>query len=257
MHILIAVVWCVAILGTVTAHCSPLPPSSNVSYGELAKSMLPYDALLKNGVPQHIHFHCNTTQTQTGISNAVNTAVSQQAQQEQLTLLQGMKEHLTGAREHVTTFLRDYKYWIVGGCAASLYGYVCYTVYQGNRYAQSNDLWSSWKSSLELETLLSLPQKELAEELVKEVQRRYTNPANPTDFVSPLSAFLTALEKERKALEFYAEFNAWIQALYLSKIIPLSCSSYTDAKKRVQKLVYLKNIFITWAIDFKMAQAQV
>jgi len=256
MRMLIVVVWCVAILNALTAHCSPIPPS-NVSYGALAKSVLPYDAFFKKSAPQHIHFHCNTTQTQSGINNAVTTAVHQQTQQDQSALSQGMQEQLGRAHGKLLTLLRDYKYWIIGGCAASLYGYVCYTVYQGNRYLQSSDLWSSWKSSLELETLLSLPQKELAEELVREVQRRYTNPANPTDFVSPLSAFLTALEKECTTIQFYTEFNTRLHTLYLSKAIPLNCCVYTNAQKRIQRLLYLKNVFITWAADFKIAQTQV
>jgi len=234
------------------AQQRPLVPMAPVS----THPAMPYPALSSTISP--IHFHVNMHQAQAGIKNSVETAVEQTnlqtVEQNQTSIINNVMHYMDSARTKSWELWANYKYWIVGSCAAALYGYVCYTIYRGNRFVEKQELWSSWKSDVALDTLLSIPQKDLAQDLVHEIQRRYTNPRNPTDFVSPLAAFLTEIEQERRDIEYYATFNLWVKRVYVSKLVPLSTSSFENAEKRLTRLAYLKNAFLTWAADFRLAQ---
>ena len=132
----------------------------------------------------------------------------------------------------------------------------CYQAYVGDNYSNQSELWANWRDDLSLEQLLSIPHDQLAQELLIEIQRRYITQGNPTDFISPLTSFLNSIELEIHKLEYYKRFNDWIQWLRISKLLPTKRKDGHIFNKQLQKLKYLKNIFLSWAAKYKLEQQE-
>jgi hypothetical protein len=114
--------------------------------------------------------------------------------------------------------------------------------------------WSYWKGHLSLEKLFEIPQSHLSEELIKEVQRQYTAEANPTDFLTPLMTFMDMAEKEKAALEQYNTICSYLEKLHILRFFKHDQELYEQSKEKLQKLAYLKNIFLSWLADYKISQ---
>ena len=148
--------------------------------------------------------------------------------------------------------LAAYKYHIIGATIVSAYSYLFYHVIQANHYVADPNLWSNWQSDMSLEELLEIPQKELAGHLLREIQARYTNPINPVDFINPLITFLDETRIELDRLRWYAKLYSLLKRTYLHKIVPINETRLYYLDERIQRLVYLKNMFHTWMADYNI-----
>lgn len=120
------------------------------------------------------------------------------------------------------------------------------------QYALNKDTnWSLWNNAVPFEELFAIPQKELGETIIKEAQRRYTLAENPEDFVTPLITFLREVEVERELLQAYMTLCIWIRRLHISKISWIDAALEASCKERLQRLAYLKNVFLTWYAEHK------
>ena len=149
--------------------------------------------------------------------------------------------------------LAQYKYRLIGGTLVSVYAYLCYQTIKANHYLDNPDLWSRWQEDLDLEQLLEIPQKELAGQLLRAVQARYTNPTNPVDFINPLIIFLDEARTELKLLRWYARLYVWLKRIYFHKITPLNEARFAAIDEQIKRLVHLKNIFHSWMAEYNIA----
>lgn len=134
------------------------------------------------------------------------------------------------------------------------YSYLHYKLFS-LQYALSKDTnWSRWNNAVPLEELFALPQKQLGEIIIKETQRRYTNIENPDDFVTPLVTFIREVDRERELLQLYTTLCVWIRRLYLAKISWINVALETQCQERLQRLAYIKNVFLIWIAEHKFAQ---
>lgn len=150
------------------------------------------------------------------------------------------------------TYLKRHKWFVLGGLAASMYGLLCYYTYRGNSYLGSNDLWSSWHQELPFDQLLSIPQEQIAKELLHEIQRRYSTPGSITDLIQPLSLFMVTIGQEEETIKWYQWFYSWLAYSRITKIIPFSKQQFAQTKERLQRIAYFKNIFQTWAAQYQL-----
>ena len=130
----------------------------------------------------------------------------------------------------------------------------CYQVYSADSYSEQAELWANWRDDLSLEQLLNIPHEQLTHELLTEIQRRYLSQKNPTDFISPLTSFLNTLDNEIKYLHSYKRLREWIYWTYLSRLLPNKTKTHHSFDKQLQRLNYLKNIFLAWAAQYKLEQ---
>lgn len=135
-------------------------------------------------------------------------------------------------------------------------GYALLALYLMRIYARMHDqtLWSRWRYEDSYEQLMSIPQKELARDLVFAIQQRYTTSAQFNDFIRPLVQFMRDIEKEKKMLKRYIETTKWIGRVRLQRIFPINDTKIELAKTLLQRLLFLEHIFISWAAEFKIQQ---
>lgn len=150
--------------------------------------------------------------------------------------------------------LYDYRYALIGSTIAGLYFFLFYEVIKGNNYLERQDSWATWKQNILLSQLLEIPQEDLSNELILEIQRRYTNIEKPTDFISSLITFMRDIEKEIELVKYFINLEARLRTLRIAKLFPINSRRFSRATDRLNRLTYIKNTFLTWAAHYKMNQ---
>lgn len=198
----------------------------------------------------HVHMG-NITLNNQSYSNATS-ASSAQAQAEAQVDVEVTQSLQNMYQEQVQTFWHDNKLYLGAGALVTLYSYYCYQVISGNFYLKRTDLWSSWKQELSFDQLCLIPQQILARELVLSIQQHGLDVQKPTDFMIPLVSFLHVIEEERIKLLYYQTLYNRITMLKCGSLFPFNKKRYNDIEKRLQRLSFVKNIFISWMAEFNI-----
>ncbi len=156
-----------------------------------------------------------------------------------------------------TSFLSYNKYTLLAIGILGGYGYVCYTLVKANNILQSGRSWSAWKHHIEFSDLALTSQDDLARELLNDIQRQYINYENPTDFVSPLSHFAQDIEKEQSLLSSYIKIGDIIMKCHASMLFPISADLIENAHKRLERLSFVRHVFISWSAHHNLQQNSV
>jgi len=146
--------------------------------------------------------------------------------------------------EKAKHFSKNYKTHIILFSLLGSYGTTYYLLFRGNNYLKSESLWSSWPINRTLHTLLEIPQEKLAVQLLDEIQLRYNGHQN---FIDALTQFKEAIDKEKSNLLFYDKLYKFLDKSYLISIFPVSVERFKEIKKRLERIAYLKNIFLSWS----------
>lgn len=164
---------------------------------------------------------------------------------------------LTNLNSASKSFLDTYQWHLLIGGSLAGYALLCYCIVRGNYYLDQQNLWSSWRAELPLEQLLAIPQEQLGQELVAEIQRKYNTEGIITDVVLPFSHFLKDIEEEEAEIKWYQELYSWLTFLHVQQIVPANAVRYGKIKQRLQRIAYYKNIFKTWSANYKIEQLAV
>jgi hypothetical protein len=151
-----------------------------------------------------------------------------------------------------SSFLSSHKWQLLAGAMLGSYGWLYYFIFSGNQYLGNKELWSSWRQELPLDQLLAIPQPQFAQELLREIQRRYTDPAAVTDLVRPLGTFMKMIDEEEENIRWYQNIFSWLSYVKLTKLIPTSTTRFGKIPERLQRIAYYKNAFHTWAAEYQM-----
>lgn len=147
-------------------------------------------------------------------------------------------------------FMDRRKYFLVacaGGCG---YAWVCHLCVRANVYMARPELWCMWKRLCPTDELLLVPHDELARELLIEIQRRYVNHQNPTDFIGPLITFVHNVEDEMTMLAKIRLLSKCISRLFLTKIFPLNSDVIATIDERIKRLKHLNDVFLSWVAQY-------
>lgn len=160
--------------------------------------------------------------------------------------------HLQELQNCTTNFLYQQRYLLGISLIAGGFAYACHLVVKANRYLENPETWASWRQDMPYELLVTIPQQEIAKDLVLEVQRRYSNPQNPTDFLSPLISFIHAIDDEITMMKRINFAYIWITKLYLGYILPINEKLYCKVEEKLKKLIHLKQVFLAWVAEYKV-----
>lgn len=224
----------------------------------------------KTGQPIINNFNINTPSTNIHNNNAgsnsnssadvhANASASAQAQSFAQSFSQAyahqvakLSARFSAAHKEAHEFITLNKKKLWCGLVATCYCCVCATAIRGNLYVKKPELWCAWKSSLSFEQLLAIPHTELTKELVHEIQRRYLEPEMIEDFFEPLVLFMNDVSQEMNNLTYYRNLATWTKRLHMSWIIPINWQRYNKITTHIQRLLFIKNLFLTWAAEYKM-----
>jgi hypothetical protein len=155
-------------------------------------------------------------------------------------------------RSRTSSLIYDKRYLIGTAVIAGCYIYACHYLVSANKYLEQTDTWSSWRLDTSVDLLITIPQNELAKELVLEIQRRYSSTQNPTDFISPLITFIQTIDTEINTLKRYMQIYQWATKLCLHNLLPFNQKLFNNLGEKYRRNIYLKNIFLSWAADYKV-----
>jgi hypothetical protein len=141
--------------------------------------------------------------------------------------------------------------YAVGATYCTLQCYLRYLTFCLTR----NNCWSNWQSQKTLEQLYTITQSNFAHLLITDIQRQYTTIDNPTDFVTPLIAFMHDTEREYKQLAHYIQIVDLHTKLYIDKVCLHNAHLFAGAPERMQRLSFMKNTFLSWLADYKLNQS--
>lgn len=172
-----------------------------------------------------------------------------------LVLPETFLSHLPLREWHTKTSSFFYRKRYFMGASAILggYAYACHYFVQANKYLERTDLWASWRGETSLELLITIPQHELAKELILEIQRCYSNAQNPTDFITPLITFMRAIDLEIITIKKYLSVYQWLTRLQLQNLFPINQRLFNLLGETCSKLIYIKNLFLVWAAEYKIS----
>lgn len=180
--------------------------------------------------------------TFTSIKNEIKNSINDRAQQ--------VKDQLIALKE----WSKENKYKLIIACACSAYAALFAYLVRGNLRMQDEALWARWRIEDSFEQLASIPHKQLAQDLVFAIQRRYTTEIQFTDFIRPLTQFLHDVGQEKKLLKNYLAAGTWVMRLRLHYILPINQKKIELAKKLLQRLCFIEHVFLSWAAEFKIQQ---
>ena len=144
---------------------------------------------------------------------------------------------------------------IIAGIA---FGYIALwtTIKKAVSITKNENSWGSWKKEMNFDQILSMPQNELGYELMFAIHKKYLNFNKPTDSITPLVRFSQDLDNEIKKLNHFISLAKWIKRLYLQRIFPFGDDDIYKAKETINRLTYLRNIFISWSAQQKLYSSQ-
>ena len=149
-------------------------------------------------------------------------------------------------------FLYQKRYFIGASLIIGSYVFSCHLIVKANKYLENPETWASWRQDIPHELLVTVPQQELAKDLILEVQRRYSNPQNPTDFLTPLITFVHTIDDEITMIKRLNFAYTWIKKLHIAYILPINEKLFCKVEEKLKKLIYLKQIFLAWAAEYKI-----
>lgn len=152
------------------------------------------------------------------------------------------------------SFFESYLVHIVATGAIAGYATLCYALVRGNYFLDKQTLWSSWRAELPFDQLLAIPQEQFGQELIREIQRKYSMDGTITDIILPFSKFLKDVEQEEETLQWYQELYSWLTFLHVTQVVPANSARYSKIPQRLQRIAYYKNSFKTWMSNYKMEQ---
>jgi len=159
-------------------------------------------------------------------------------------------------QNYCQSFLNRNKYKIILFSILGSYGTLSAKIIFDNHYLNQSDIWGMWQPSLSFDQLCEIPQKKLGRELILEIQRRYLNQEHPTDFINPLVMFIKAADYELKRIIRYIRITTVIKHLHLLILFPTNEKIIEKAQLILQRLHFVKHIFLSWAAEYNLMQKQ-
>jgi len=153
-----------------------------------------------------------------------------------------------------TSFAQKYQDEILIGTGIGLYSLIFFGLIKGDSYLNQKNLWSCWPHNIDFQKLIQTPPDEIQKQLLIEIQIRYMKIDSPTDFVTPLVKFMNDIEKEKKNLIFYQKLYETLSKFYLSWIFPMNKTMFLTIKEKLERLSFIRDIFLKWAAHYKINQ---
>jgi len=147
------------------------------------------------------------------------------------------------AAECLKQWIGNSTYKFVAISLISAYAMLCYGAYKAKSYTHDTQRWSRWKGDYPMAQLLAIPQKELTQELMVEIERRYTDTHDAYPSFQSLAKFMQAVEEEQKNLLFYQKLYAYIAYVRCENLIFLPTEFNHQIQEQLDRLAYFNNIF--------------
>lgn len=197
----------------------------------------------------HLQADTHTLQNSSILSNSVVVAVSTL-----VSILQDVKTHLSSQAVKSTHSLLDWcycnRYGLVLSGIVTAYIVLCTRLmYDQYWVLADNSSWGAWKDNLSFESLCLLSQKELEQELLADIQKRYLQKKDPSNFIQPLILFLQDIENRIKIIKRYVWYCNHLDRFVVRIFFPLSARKKDEAVAQLQRMQFIHHIFMSWMAE--------
>lgn len=168
--------------------------------------------------------------------------------------MQDQKKACNGLIVDCVRWIQNNKIKSVCISGLSIYSYIMYQIYRAKQIINDQTSWIHWKSSMSVDDLFMISQKELEHELIHAIQSRYVHSINPTDSIYSLVEFSKDLQQEFEILQQQIIVYQWIESLGASNLFFIQAVDCALLQEKYKKLNFIKHIFISWCADYKIEQ---
>jgi len=191
-------------------------------------------------------FITNTTSTINAVGTYMRDITLSMVQKAQELCTQENYDH---AKKHLQQLLWNYRYKIAIGTLISAYSTISILLLTDYHYLKDAHRWSQWKSDCTFEHLCSIPQTELAQELIRAIGEHHYNKKNPADASHPLITFIATIETEIKICKRYLAITKALQFLHLIPIFPCNSAKINQTRAFLERCLFIKHIFLSWLAE--------
>lgn len=158
----------------------------------------------------------------------------------------------TAYKKNFVEYTTNHKQVLLVSSLIGIYSYLWIQFFKARWRLLRSESWCNWHAEYSMEELIQLSQKQLALDLLTTIQQRYQTDHDVTDFLSPLMHFLQEINHELAIFSFCINRYATLQKLYLTVLFPFQGCFIDRAQEAHQRLLYLKNIFLSWITEYKI-----
>ncbi len=159
-------------------------------------------------------------------------------------------------KQYVGQWLKKNKYKIIQYGICSWYVGTWLLLLSSHYYFNQTDLWSDWQLTIPFTELCARSEQLLQQELIFDIQRRYINQQNPTDFISPFVTFLSRINSEEKYINRYITLLNGINSLRLAQLFLITEKKVKEIKLRKQRLTFVRELFLSWIAEYNINQGK-
>ncbi len=157
-------------------------------------------------------------------------------------------------KQYARQWLKKNKYKIIRYSILGSYLTICSLLLSSHYYLNQPGLWSHWQAGIPFTELCTKPQQLLQQELIFDIQKRYLNQQNPTDFMTPFVTFMNRITTEEKYINRYIMMLNGINRLYLRRLFLINEKKIREIELHKQRLTFVKQVFLSWAAEFNINQ---
>jgi hypothetical protein len=151
------------------------------------------------------------------------------------------------------SFMNNNKLLVAAIAGTYAYGRTFVSVVKANHELGRETAWAVWKAEFSLDSLKSQDQETLTKELLFEIQKRHTSADKPADALMPFITFLGVVDEEIASLNHYRSMHFWLESCHSTWLFPVNKNRFACASSRLERLWFIKNLFLTWAAEYKLS----
>ncbi|MGA9531039.1 MAG: hypothetical protein WBQ73_04085, partial [Candidatus Babeliales bacterium] len=135
-------------------------------------------------------------------------------------------------------------------------GHILYKITTGNRYLQSQKLWSSWNSGELLPEGMTYSTQETAERFIKELCCCYMNVSPLVNIYDACHFFLKESLTEYQILVDYENFYTRMNSFGIRFLLPFDTKVWETLPERKERLLYYRSVVQDWMISSMIEHAR-
>ena len=189
----------------------------------------------------------------------ITSNMSQFNQQNQSSMQESLQNILNNQIESCKDFATNivaymYKNKIKCACVGltTIYAYISYLIYSKHQVIAAPLSWCNWHNGCTFEEFLTIPADKTGAELLHEIQSRYADPEDPTNFIYSLVQFTKALQNEIEKLEELMTIYTWLEKTKCSHLFFVDTITISTTQAKLHKLLFIKHVFATWYATYKI-----
>ena len=208
----------------------------------------------------NVNVNLNLNQNQSSGQTTTTSNDLQQLSSQKQTSIQDSLQNLYndqmqkchGSAMSLLAFIGNNKIKCTCATLAAIYTYTMYQIYTNQQIMNDPASWCNWRNDLQIEKLLEASSEKTGLELLHEIQSRYADPTNPTNFIYSLVQFIRILQDEIEQLEKLKNLCSWIDAAGCSRLFFIDATTMATIQAKMHKILFIKHIFATWYATYKM-----